>query len=135
MFFFSRCRCSPGSLVVVVNLAAASFCCLSLHFYFPSPLDEPRSQVPSLPPPSRYRHILHFIAQRVHSAFPLLVDFHRLVLTRAFRDMRKRHVNVPSMFSRIDWDSSPGLHTVTIAVFRGQPLDRRGDRLQRTVGL
>ena len=46
-------------------------------------LDKPWSQVSSLaPPPPRVRAFI-FIAHRVHSAFPLLVDFHGISVTHA----------------------------------------------------
>ena len=42
-------------------------------------LDKPRSQVSSLPPPGTCLHFYHAEG----SAFPLLVDFHRTLLTHA----------------------------------------------------
>ena len=67
-------------------------------FFYPSlllssSLDKPWSQVSFFPSPSPVQTCLHFyvcIAQRVRSAFPLLVDFRRMLLThalsRAFRE-------------------------------------------------
>ena len=53
------------------------------------------------PPRSKHAYIAFiFIAQRVHSAFPLLVDFHRISLTHALAlsGMRKRHIYCCSTF-------------------------------------
>ena len=51
------------------------------------------SQVCSISPP------VLFIAHRVRTASQLLVDFHRMLLNRAFCDMMKRHSKHETLFA------------------------------------
>ena len=106
------------------------------HFYFPA-LRTSRALLTGgvcRSPPPGIKCLPHlqtfvFIAQRVHPAFPLLVDCHQIMLTHALALSATRKGHITEYLFFFFWthrDSNPRPHALAVW---GKPLDHGGDRL------